>query len=222
MSESEKKNLTALVWMRCPSKYNGTHLVALLKVAGLSVKYGKANIRVPVLAAMCGVSERAMQKTLKRLRKDGLLTVKHRKCKSSHLTLNIEEIEKLPLVNPNPDNQQEQTEPVPEPVAEQPKAEAAKPAPEPVVMMKPEPVARPWDEQPAAVEGNVVYGLQGFHAVGWPDMKNLLSHPTKLKECTCTMWQVHGADVKHYSVTVERNGRGFTVMMPSGQVLEAA
>lgn len=111
MSVNEK-SLTAMVWQRCPSKYSGTQLVALLKLAGLCAQKGHAFVRVPVLATMCGVSERAIQKTLKQLRKDGLLAVKYRKGRSSLITVNVEEVQKLPLV-------------LPDRTAEQPKAEQA-------------------------------------------------------------------------------------------------
>jgi hypothetical protein len=209
-----EKNLTALVWMRCPSKYNGTHLVALLKVAGLSAKYGKASIRVPVLAAMCGVTERAMQKTLKRLRKDGLLTVKHRKCRSSHLTLNVEEIEKLPLVNPNPDNQQEQQ-------AAPMVAEPAKPVVTPLPPATPPEEPQRWDEAPASEAGKLVWGLQGHRAVGGNGLSKLLREK-ELQQGDCQLWEVSGNGVKQHSVKVTKHGQSFVVVMPNGQTITAA
>jgi hypothetical protein len=113
-----------MVWQRCPSRYNGTHLVVLLKLAGLSARKGYAHIRVPVLGTMCGVNERAIQKTVKRLKKDGLLTVKYRKGRSSLMTLNIEEIQKLPLAIAEGNEEQPQTAEPPK-ASVQPGAQAA-------------------------------------------------------------------------------------------------
>jgi outer membrane biosynthesis protein TonB len=116
-----------------------------------------------------------------------------------------------------------ENKPAPKPKKEKPQAPAATVKQEPPAAPPapaPEPVARPWHEQPAAVAGRLVYGLQGFHAVGWPEMTKLLRHPTRLKEGDCTMWNVLDADVKQHKVKVQRNGaRGFTVTLPSGQVL---
>jgi DNA-binding transcriptional regulator YhcF (GntR family) len=114
-----------MVWQRCPSEYEGTNLVTLLKIAGLSTKSGQAKVRVHVLAAMCGVTERTMQRTLKRLKKDGLLTVKHRKNRSSILTLNNEVVLKLPLAYVNEEKEQQQTAEPAKPTAPSEAAELA-------------------------------------------------------------------------------------------------
>jgi hypothetical protein len=100
MSTNERKSLTALVWQRCPGKFNSTVILVLLKLAGLSEREGHAYMSVGTLAKMCGVTERYAHVVLKDLRKEGMLTVKHRKGHSSLITLNVEEIEKLAPVLP--------------------------------------------------------------------------------------------------------------------------
>jgi hypothetical protein len=121
MSTNERKtSLTAMVWQRIPGKYTSAVTLVLLKLAGLSEREGYARMSVPTLAKMCGITERYAHMILKDLKKDGLLTVKYRKGKSSHITLSVAEIEKLALVMP----EREDTK-----TAEQPKAE--KPAAQP-------------------------------------------------------------------------------------------
>jgi hypothetical protein len=39
---SKRSTLTAMVWERCPSKYSGTALVVLAKLAGLTNDQGYA------------------------------------------------------------------------------------------------------------------------------------------------------------------------------------
>jgi uncharacterized protein YdaU (DUF1376 family) len=86
----------------------------------------------------------------------------------------------------------------------------------------PEPEAqRPWDEPPAPEAGKLVYGLQGYRAVGWSNMNKLLKNPTKLKETECVMWNVTDAVVQQYAVKVMKDGRGFAVKMPGGQTIAA-
>jgi hypothetical protein len=97
MSNREKESLTALVWERCPSKYSGTTLVLLLKLAGLSTRDGHAFPSVKRLAMMCGVRERAVQYAVKLLKRDGLLKIQTRKGHSNRFFLQADEIRKLPL-----------------------------------------------------------------------------------------------------------------------------
>ncbi len=85
---------------------------------------------------------------------------------------------------------------------------------------EPEP-ARPWDEAPAPEGSKLVYGLQGYRAVGWPNMNQLLKHPTKLKETECQMWNVTDAGVRQYTVKVMKHGSGFAVRMPDGVTLKS-
>jgi hypothetical protein len=211
-----RKELVAMVWKHCPSTYKGTELLVLVKLAGLTnTTKGYAYPSLYYLSLACGlVPTRGVQKIVARLKKAGVLSIKKSAGGRNRYTLNVEHIRSLPLAVP-PDVE-EKEEPLPE---EKESAAAVKAEP-----VKPEPaVRRPWDEQPSAVEGRVVYGLQGFHPVGWPEMKNLLADPTQLKEGNCIMWQVLGADAKQFNVKIERNGaRGFMVTLPSGQVLEAA
>lgn len=121
MSDKEH-GLTALVWMHGPSKYSGTELVVMLKLAGLSSnKEGHAWVRVKVLATMCGVDTRQVRRVLKKLKKDGLLKVQHRKGHSNRFFLNAEELKALPLViAPRAEEQSQE--------AEQPKAPQPSPA----------------------------------------------------------------------------------------------
>jgi hypothetical protein len=66
---SKVESLTALVWRHAPSKYSGTPLVLLLKIAGLTdAKDGHAHVRVHILASMCGVTERRAQQIVDALK----------------------------------------------------------------------------------------------------------------------------------------------------------
>jgi hypothetical protein len=100
MPTNETHSLTAVVWKHCPTRYNGTRLTVLLKIAGLSQRDGHAWILVENLAAMCGVKPRSLRYVLARLRKDRILKIQQRKGRSSQYFLNIAEIQKLPLVLP--------------------------------------------------------------------------------------------------------------------------
>jgi len=97
---SERESIVALVWQHCPSKYTGSTLVVLLKLAGLSSKEGSAWPSVEWLAKACGVERRWTQRLLTKLKSDGLLSVKARKGHSNKFFLNVEEIKKLPLAVP--------------------------------------------------------------------------------------------------------------------------
>lgn len=100
---------TALVWKHCPTKYSGTPLVVLLKIAGLSMaKNGYAHVRVPKLAKMCGVTARRAQQIVNALRKDRILKVRYRKSQSSIFTLDLELVKSLPLALPPSEEQTEQ------------------------------------------------------------------------------------------------------------------
>jgi Helix-turn-helix domain len=94
------KQLTATVWCHAPSRYGGTALLVLLKLAGLSAKGGYSYASVGYLAAACGATPRAVNQVLKTLRKDGVVRVKHRKGHSSHIAVNWEAMQALPLALP--------------------------------------------------------------------------------------------------------------------------
>jgi hypothetical protein len=96
---SEKENLTVLVWERAPSRFCGTDLVLLLKLAGLSALHGHAFAGVERLAAMCGVKPRALRYALRELVKAKVLKVQNRKGHSNKYFLQVDEIRKLPLVS---------------------------------------------------------------------------------------------------------------------------
>jgi hypothetical protein len=100
MSDTEKSPLTALVWNHAPSKYSGTPLVALLKIAGLSSRDGHAWPSVKRLALMCGVEERALQYVTKQLEEDGILQIQRRKGHSSRYFLQVAALRSLPSVVP--------------------------------------------------------------------------------------------------------------------------
>jgi len=95
---SGKENLTVLVWERAPSRFCGTDLVLLLKLAGLSALHGHAFAGVERLAAMCGVKPRALRYALRELVKAKVLKVQNRKGHSNKYFLQVDEIKKLPLV----------------------------------------------------------------------------------------------------------------------------
>jgi hypothetical protein len=100
----KEDSLTALVWQHAPSRYNGTALVVLLKLAGLSSnKGGYAFPGVERLAAMCGVKERRLQYVTRQLKKANLLKVRERRGHSNMWFLNAEELRKLPLASPPPE-----------------------------------------------------------------------------------------------------------------------
>jgi hypothetical protein len=108
MMDANKKNanasqLVALVWRHGPSRYAGSDLVVLLKLAGLQ-KQQDGDVRafpgVDYLSRNCGLkSRRGMQKILKRLKKDGVLKVKYRAGHSSFFYIDAEALRKIPLVN---------------------------------------------------------------------------------------------------------------------------
>lgn len=107
---SERESMVALVWQHCPSKYTGSTLVVLLKLAGLSSKEGSAWPSVEWLAKACGVERRWTQRLLTKLKADGLLSVKARKGHSNRFFLNVEEIRKLPLAVPLPEQDPKKAE----------------------------------------------------------------------------------------------------------------
>jgi hypothetical protein len=97
---SEKENLTVLVWEHAPSRFSGTDLVLLLKLAGLSNnKDGCAFAGVERLAVMCGVTERALRYALRRLDKTKFLRTQKRLGHSNRYFLNVEELKKLPSIH---------------------------------------------------------------------------------------------------------------------------
>jgi hypothetical protein len=98
--QKNEKSLTALVWQHCPTRYSGTSLVVLLKIAGLSQRDGHAWVLIETLAAMCGIQPRTLRYMLARLRKERILKIHQRKGRSSQYFLNIAEIQKLPLALP--------------------------------------------------------------------------------------------------------------------------
>jgi hypothetical protein len=100
MTQNDKQSLTALVWEHCPSKYNRSALVVLVKIAGLSSRDGHAFPSVDRLAEMCGVKSRRVRYILKKLKKDGVLKIQSRKGHSNRFFLQADAIRKLPLVIP--------------------------------------------------------------------------------------------------------------------------
>jgi hypothetical protein len=97
---SEKENLTVLVWEHAPSRFSGTNLNLLLKLAGLSNnKDGCAFAGVERLAVMCGVTERALRYALRRLEKTKFLKTQKRLGHSNRYFLNVEELKKLPSIH---------------------------------------------------------------------------------------------------------------------------
>jgi hypothetical protein len=92
------KTMTMLVWERCPSKFHGTDLVVLLKLAGESSADARCYLHVDVLAAACGIKPRALQYRTSDLEKSGVLHVEERKGTSNCYTLNREAIRRLPRV----------------------------------------------------------------------------------------------------------------------------
>jgi hypothetical protein len=87
---------------------------------------------------------------------------------------------------------------------------AATPEPEP---------QRSWDEAPAAEVGKIVYGLQGYRAIGWPSFSKLLTHPSTLKQTECVMWTVTDKGTEKQTVKVRMTGKRFTVTLANGQIL---
>jgi uncharacterized protein YdaU (DUF1376 family) len=85
----------------------------------------------------------------------------------------------------------------------------------------PEAAARSWDEAPAPDGDVLVYGLQGFRAVGWAEMAGLLAHPTKLREGGCTLWKVTGTKTEQSAVTVLKSRKGFAFRLDNGQTVTA-
>jgi hypothetical protein len=96
MAQNDKQSLTALVWEHCPTKYKGSALVLLVKIAGLSSREGHAFPSVDHLAQMCGVTPRMIRYLLRILKKDGFLKIQSRRGHSNRFFLQAEEIRKLP------------------------------------------------------------------------------------------------------------------------------
>lgn len=97
------KNLVGLVWRHAPSKYKGTELVTLLKIAGLTKNVNGEIYAWPstaTLARACGVERRYTQRVLRRLKADGLLKIRSRKGHSNHIAINVEALRALPLADP--------------------------------------------------------------------------------------------------------------------------
>jgi hypothetical protein len=92
------KTLTTLIWQRCPSKFRGTELVILLKLAGKSSRKGLSHLRVDELAAACGVGVRALQYSYRNLQKTGVLNVTVNHGQSNCFSLNLEAIRKMPRI----------------------------------------------------------------------------------------------------------------------------
>jgi hypothetical protein len=92
------KTLLLLVWDRCPTKFNGTQLVVLLKLAASSSGKARCYLHVPDLARACGIKERTLQYVIRKLQKTGVLQVQERKGTSNCFTLNRDAIRKLARV----------------------------------------------------------------------------------------------------------------------------
>ena len=89
------KTLTTLVWQRCPPKFRGTELVVLLKLAGMSSRQGCSHLRVDALAAACGIRVRALQYSVNKIEKTGVLQVTENPGRSNCYALNLEAIRKM-------------------------------------------------------------------------------------------------------------------------------
>jgi hypothetical protein len=95
---SVNQTITRLVWSHCPTKFRGTELVVLLKLAGLSSGQARSYRWVDDLAQECGVKTRALQYITEHLQNAGVLHVQERNGMPNCYTLNREEIRKLPRV----------------------------------------------------------------------------------------------------------------------------
>ena len=109
--------LVAIVWNYAPSRYNGTHLNILLKLAGLTCEDGYAFPRMKVLAQMCGVEERQVRYIVGQLKADKVLKVQRRKGRANHFYIQAEELLKLPLAVPPEEAETVTPEPAAEPQA---------------------------------------------------------------------------------------------------------
>ena len=89
------KTLTTLIWKRCTSKFRGTELVVLLKLAGMSSSQGCSHLRVDALAAACGIGVRALQYSVRKIEGKGLLQVTENPGRSNCYALNLEAIRKM-------------------------------------------------------------------------------------------------------------------------------
>jgi hypothetical protein len=85
-----------LIWQRCPTKFRGTELVILLKLAGMSSSQGCSHLRVDALAVACGIGVRALQYSVKKIEKKGLVQVTENPGRSNCYALNLEAIRKMP------------------------------------------------------------------------------------------------------------------------------
>jgi hypothetical protein len=119
MSNTEK-SLTVLVWEHCPSTYNGSALVVLLKIAGLSEREGHAWPSMTRLALMCGMERRGLQKLTAKFVEQGILEIQQRRGHSSRFFLQVAAIRKLSSVVPA---KEEAPAVTPEPAAPAPAVE---------------------------------------------------------------------------------------------------
>ena len=103
------KTTTAKVWQHAPSKYRGTALVVLLKLAGLTNDEGHAHPSTCYLAKACGVDPRHIQRITQRLKKDGVLKIQRGKGVNKY-RIQVEAIAALPLAVP-PDYKNEDSQP---------------------------------------------------------------------------------------------------------------
>jgi DNA-binding transcriptional MocR family regulator len=94
------KTITAVVWEHAPSKIQGTPLVVLLKLSGLTNSDGYAFPSMEHLARACGASVRSIQYAIRELEKSKLLKTRNRRGRSCHFYIQVEELLKLPLANP--------------------------------------------------------------------------------------------------------------------------
>lgn len=123
---AEKESLVAKVWEHCPSRYGGTALLVLLKIAGLSASKGYAFPSMEFLTKACGVkNRRSVQYIIKQLKKDGMLKTKRGLGGRHRFYLQVEEIEKLPLAVPRNYGQNSPEESAAEPPTATPEQESA-------------------------------------------------------------------------------------------------
>jgi hypothetical protein len=92
--------LTAAIWERGASKYTGTSLLMLLKIASMTRNEGYAYPGVPYLAARCGCKDRQVQRILRTLEQDKILTEQKAGVNGQNFyRLQLDEIRKLEIVD---------------------------------------------------------------------------------------------------------------------------
>lgn len=101
----QTKDLVILCWNHCPSKFSGTTLILILKLAALSKPATDggnkpAYMTAKRLALQCGADISTIQRSIKELKKSKTVVVKERHGHSSQFYLQPEVIAALPLADP--------------------------------------------------------------------------------------------------------------------------